>query len=102
MTSVKRFAIAVGFLAFAPFGLTNAADIGTTRLSGVVDQVPNRNDRTIIVSDVVYNVPTSIVVHATATRTISVDLVRVKQKIQFVTNGGGPGVRANITEIWLQ
>lgn len=88
-------------LLLSPLGVAQSAEVGA-RSSGVVNQTPTRSDSTMIVGDVVYNVAKNVVVHATATRTVSVDVVRANQKIQFTSTGGGPGRRATITEIWIQ
>jgi hypothetical protein len=101
MSFRKWMAVYVSLLALSPLGLAQAAEGTAPRSTGVVDQIATKNNKTMIVGDVVYNVSPNVVVHASATRTGPLSLVRVKQKIQFTTTGEGPGSRGTITEIWL-
>jgi hypothetical protein len=98
----KWIAVSMAWLVLSPLGMAYAAEANVPRATGIVDQAPSKASPTMTVSDVVYNVAKGIVVHASATRTVPLSLVRVKQKIEFTTTGEGPGSRGTITEIWLK
>ena len=69
--------------------------------SGTLDGLPSPGNKYILINDSSFLVAPGLRVHTPMQDKASLSALKVGQKLEFSITGGGPGVEATVSEIWI-
>lgn len=69
--------------------------------TGTVNDVPNPNHQTMVISDGSFAVSPGIVVHTPLVRSGGITLLKVGQQVGYTVTGAGPTSRGAVSEVWV-